>query len=96
MHGLQYNFPSSHGNGDALGADVTRIPFPDIIIRPGTNLDTHLSSHTFSRCTVPVVRFTCSGYLHFLTTNIASRDVKAMVKILHSEMQSIACAASAS
>ncbi len=52
---LQYNFPSSQGNGDALGTDAVRIPFPDITIRPGTYLDTHLSSQPFSRCTVPVV-----------------------------------------
>ena len=56
-HCLQYNFPSSQGNGDALGTDAVRIPFPDITIRPGTYLDTHLSSQQFSRCTVPVVRF---------------------------------------
>lgn len=52
---LQYNFPSSQGNGDALGEDVARIRFPDITIRPGTHLDTRLSSQPFSRCTVPVV-----------------------------------------
>ena len=34
---------------------MSRIPFPDIVIRPGTHLDTHLSSQPFSRCTVPLV-----------------------------------------
>ena len=53
---MQYNFPSSQGNGDALGLDMNRMRFPDIVIRPGTFLDSHLSSQPFSRCTVPVVR----------------------------------------
>ena len=34
---------------------MSRIPFPDVVIRPGTHLDTHLSSQPFSRCTVPLV-----------------------------------------
>lgn len=53
---LQYNFPSRQGNGDALGSDMNRMRFPDIVIRPGTYLDSHLSLQPFSRCTVPVVR----------------------------------------
>ena len=80
LHCLQYNFPSSHGNGDALGKDVTRIPFPDIIIRPGTDLDTHLSSQPFSRCTVPVVRCTLLSYLQFLITNISPQNLKAIAR----------------
>ena len=40
---------------------MSRIPFPDIVIRPGTHLDTHLSSQLFSRCTVPVV---CPASMH--------------------------------
>ncbi|CAL5229802.1 g13197 [Coccomyxa viridis] len=58
MRNIMYNFPSSQGNGDALGTDAVRIPFPGITIRPGTYLDTHLSSQQFSRCTVPVVMIT--------------------------------------
>ncbi len=53
---LQYNFPSRQGNGDALGSDMNRMKFPDLVIRPGTYLDSYLSSQPFSRCTVPVVR----------------------------------------
>lgn len=42
---------------------MSRIPFPDIVIRPGTHLDTHLSSQPFSRCTVPLV---CPASMHIL------------------------------
>ena len=42
---------------------MSRIPFPNIVIRPGTHLDTHLSLQPFSRCTVPLV---CPASMHIL------------------------------